>query len=94
MREYEDCIALTKPREDRAAMLATSASTLDRVFRGLPRVKPFAARANRRSGLNRPVPDAIECKRGMHNAVEALKRLERCFPFPITSEHEDNGRSS
>ena len=29
--------------------------------------------------------------RGMHNTVEALRRLERRFPFPVTSEHEDNG---
>ena len=143
VREYEECIALIKPREDVAAILAMSASTLDRAFKGLPRVKPFAIKANRRSGLNRPILDAIECKsgeevmacnvkpgdtqidtvahcggdmrgnffwtltqtdrptqwteitptwnRGMHNTVEALKRLERRFPFPVTSEHEDNG---
>ena len=142
-REYEECIALIKPREDVAAILAMSASTLDRAFKGLPRVKPFAVKANRRSGLNRPILDAIECKsgeevmacnarpgdtqvdtvahcggdmrgnffwtltqtdrptqwteitptwnRGMYNTVEALKRLERRFPFPVTSEHEDNG---
>ena len=29
--------------------------------------------------------------RGMYNTVEALKRLERRFPFPVASEHEDNG---
>ena len=143
VREYEECIALIKPREDVAAILAMSASTLDRAFKGLPRVKPFAAKANRRSGINRPILDAIECKsgeevmacnvkpgdtqidtvahcggdmrgdffwtltqtdrptqwteitptwnRGMHNTVEALRRLERRFPFPVTSEHEDNG---
>ena len=143
VREYEECIALIKPREDVAAILAMSASTLDRAFKGLPRVKPFAVKANRRSGINRPILDAIECKsgeevmacnvkpgdtqidtvahcggdmrgnffwtltqtdrptqwteitptwnRGMHNTVEALKRLERRFPFPVTSEHEDNG---
>ena len=143
VREYEECIALIKPREDKAAILAMSASTLDRAFKGLPRVKPFAIKANRRSGLNRPILNAIECKsgeeimacnvkpgdtqidtvahcggdirgsffwtltqtdrttqwteitptwnRGMYNTVEALKRLERRFPFPITSEHEDNG---
>jgi len=143
VREYEECIALIKPREDVAAMLAMSASTLDRAFKGLPRVKPFAVKANRRSGINRPILDAIECKsgeevmachvrpgdtqidtvahcggdmrgsffwtltqtdrntqwteitttwnRGMHNTVEALKRLERRFPFPVTAEHEDNG---
>ena len=143
VREYEECIALIKPQEDKAAILAMSASTLDRAFKGLPRIKPFAAKANRRSGLNRPILDAIECKsgeevmacnvkpgdtqvdtvahcggdmrgnffwtltqtdrptqwteitptwnRGMYNTVEALRRLERRFPFPITSEHEDNG---
>ena len=41
-----------------------SASTLDRAFKGLPRVKPFAVKANRRSGVNRPILDAIECKSG------------------------------
>ena len=32
VREYEECIALIKPREDVAAILAMSASTLDRAF--------------------------------------------------------------
>lgn len=143
VREYEACIALIKPKEDKESILAMSASTLDRAFKGLPRIKPFAVKFNRRSGLNRPILDAIECKsgeetmacdvrpgdtqidtvahcggdmrgnffwtltqtdrntqwteitttwnRGMHNTVSALKRLERRFPFPITSEHEDNG---
>jgi len=143
VREYEECIALIKPQEDKPAILAMSASTLDRAFKGLPRVKPFAVKANRRSGINRPILDAIECKsgeevmacnvkpgdtqidtvahcggdmrgnffwtltqtdrltqwteitptwnRGVYNTVEALKRLERRFPFPVTSEHEDNG---
>ena len=143
VREYEECVALIKPKEARAAILSMSASTLDRAFRGLPRVKPFAVKANRRSGINRPILDAIECRsdeevmachvkpgdtqidtvahcggdmrgnffwtltqtdrntqwteitttwnRGMHNTVEALRRLERRFPFPVTAEHEDNG---
>lgn len=143
VREYEECVALIKPQEDRAAILSMSASTLDRAFRGLPRVKPFAVKSNRRSGVNRPILDAIECRsgeevmacrvrpgdtqidtvahcggdmrgnffwtltqtdrntqwteitttwnRGMHNTVEALKRLGRRFPFPVTAEHEDNG---
>ena len=64
VREYEECIALIKPQEDVAAILAMSASTLDRAFKGLPRVKPFAVKANRRSGLNRPILNAIECKPG------------------------------
>lgn len=143
VREYEEAVALIKPKEDKEAILKMSASTLDRAFKGLPRIKPFAVKSNRRSGLNRPILDAIECKsgeevmacnirpgdtqidtvahcggdmrgnffwtltqtdrntqwteitttwnRGMHNTVEALRRLERRFPFPITSEHEDNG---
>ena len=142
-REYEACIALIRPREDRESILAMSASTLDRAFRGLPRIKPFAARSNRRSGLNRPILDAIERKsgeetmacdvppgdvqvdtfalgggdpsenffrildgtdrktqwtvlsptwnRGQHATLEALKRIERKFPFPISSLHGDNG---
>lgn len=64
VREYEECVALIKPREDRDAILSMSASTLDRAFKGLPRIKPFAVKHNRRSGLNRPILDAIECKSG------------------------------
>ena len=143
VREYEECIALVKPASVRDALLKVSASTLDRAFQGLPRKKPFHVKANRRSGLNRPLLDAIECKsgeetmaclvrpgdtqidtvahcggdmrenffwtltqtdrptqwteitptwnRGMYTTVEALQRLERRFPFPVTSEHEDGG---
>ena len=64
VREYEECVALIKPKEDKAAILSMSASTLDRAFKGLPRIKPFDVRSNRRSGLNRPILDAIECKSG------------------------------
>lgn len=64
VREYEECVALIKPRGDRDAILSMSASTLDRAFKGLPRIKPFAVKHNRRSGLNRPILDAIECKSG------------------------------
>jgi hypothetical protein len=143
VREYEECVALIKPMEVKPALLELSASTLDRAFKGLTRVKPFLSKSNRRSGRNRPLLDAIECKsgeevmacrvapgdtqidtvahcggdmsdnffwtltqtdrntqwteitptwnRGMHSTVEALLRLERRFPFPVTSEHGDNG---
>ena len=64
VREYEECVALIKPKEDRDAILSMSASTLDRAFKGLPRIKPFDVKLNRRSGLNRPILDAIECKSG------------------------------
>lgn len=64
VREHEECVALIKPREDRDAILSMSASTLDRAFKGLPRIKPFAVKHNGRSGLNRPILDAIECKSG------------------------------
>ena len=64
VREYEACIALIKPKEDKESILAMSASTLDRAFKGLPRIKPFAVKSNRRSDLNRPILDAIECKSG------------------------------
>ena len=40
VREYEACVALIKPKEDKAAILSMSASTLDRAFKGLPRVRP------------------------------------------------------
>lgn len=143
VREYEACVALIKPASVKNALVALSASTLDRAFKGLPRSKPGFTRTNRRSGANRPLLAAIECKSGeevmachvppgdtqidtvahcggdmrenffwtltqtdrrtqwteitptwnrsMYNTVEALKRLERRFPFPITSEHMDNG---
>jgi len=76
VREYEECIALIKPREDVAAILAMSASTLDRAFKGLPRVKPFAVKANRRSGLNRPILDAIECRSGEEVMAEMQGRRQ------------------
>ena len=60
MREYEECIAIIKPKEDKTAILSMSASTLDRAFKGLPRIKPFATKYDRRSGVNRPILDAIE----------------------------------
>lgn len=63
-REYEECVALIKPKEDRDAILSMSTSTLDRAFKGPPRTKPFAVKLNRRSGLNRPILDAIECRSG------------------------------
>ena len=61
VREYEECVALLKPASVKESLLRLSASTLDRAFRGLPRKKPFAVKCNRRSGLNRPLLDAIEC---------------------------------
>ena len=64
VREYEECVALIKPKEDKTAILSMSASTLDRAFKGLPRIKPFATKYNRRSGVNRPILNAIECKSG------------------------------
>ncbi len=64
VREYEACIALLKPASVKESLLRLSASTLDRAFRGLPRKKPFAVKRNRRSGLNRPLLDAIECRSG------------------------------
>ena len=60
--KYKECVALIKPREDKSAILAMSVSALDRAFKGLPRVKPFAVKANKRSGLNRPILNAVECK--------------------------------
>ena len=69
VRECEECIALTRPREGRSPMLAMSASTMDRAFKGLPRVKPFAVKANRRSDLNNPILDAVEC--GLEEEVMA-----------------------
>ena len=35
VREYEECVALIKPEEDKAAILSMSASTLDRAFKDM-----------------------------------------------------------
>ncbi len=64
VREYEECVALIRPKDVKPALLRLSASTLDRAFRGLARTKPFSTRDNRRSGRNAPLMDAIECRSG------------------------------
>ena len=81
VREYEECIALIKPREDVAAMLAMSASTLDRAFKGLPRVKPFAVKANRRSGDTAPAGLRRTLRHRRRIAVSDAKRRK---PHPET----------
>ena len=125
VREYEECVALIKPKEDRAAILSMSASTLDRAFINRPILDAIECKSGEevmachvRPG-DTQIDTVAHCggdmrgsffwtltqtdrntqwteitttwNRGMHNTVEALKRLERRFPFPVTAEHEDNG---
>ena len=127
----------------KAAILAMSDTTMGRMLRGLPRVKPGYTRCNGNSGRNSPLKDVIPChsgeevmaclvppgdvqvdtfalgggdpsdnffwiltatdrktqwtvlsptwNRGQHATLEALRRIERAFPFAIASLHSDNG---
>lgn len=64
VREYEECIALIKPESSKSALVSISASTLDRAFKGLPRRKPCFIKRNKRSGVNKALLNAIECRSG------------------------------
>lgn len=140
--EYERYVA-NIDRDVREAIARMSASTMSRLLRGLPRVKPGYTRTNKRSGRNDALKNAIPChsgesvmacrvppgdvqvdtfalgggdasdnffwilngtdrktqwtvlsptwNRGQHATLEALRRIERKFPFRITSLHSDNG---
>lgn len=142
VEEYEQYVA-NIGAEAKAAILAMSDSTMGRMLRGLPRIKPGFTKCNRNSGRNNPLKSAIPChsgeeimachvppgdvqvdtfalgggdpgdnffwiltatdrktqwtvlsptwNRGQYATLEALKRIERRFPFPITSLHADNG---
>lgn len=64
IKEYEECIALIKPASSKSALMSISASTLDRAFKGKPRQKPCFVKRNKRSGVNKALLNAIECKSG------------------------------
>ena len=61
--EYRACVAHI-PDDVAAHLLAMSASTMDRLLKGVRRDKPGSARRNRRSGRNGELLKAIECKSG------------------------------
>ena len=142
VEEYAQYVA-NIPDRVKADILAMSDTTMGRMLRGLPRVKPGFARCNRRSGRNCELKAAIPCRsgeevmaclvppgdvqvdtfalgggdprdnffwiltgtdrktqwtvlsptwnRGQHATLEALRRIERKFPFPFSSLHGDNG---
>lgn len=142
MDEYEQYVAnVNKATKD--LILKMSASSMDRLLKGLPRIKPGYTKTNKRSGRNDELKNAIPChsgetvracdvppgdvqidtfalgggdpsenffwildgtdrktqwtvlsptwNRGQHATLEALKRIERKIPFPISSLHGDNG---
>ena len=142
VEEYEQYVA-NIPADARREILAMSDSTMGRMLRGLPRIKPGYTRCNGNSGRNNPLKAAIPChsgeevmaclvppgdvqvdtfalgggdpsdnffwiltatdrktqwtvlsptwNRGQYATLEALKRIERKFPFRIASLHGDNG---
>lgn len=45
-------------------LIKMSASTMDRALKGIKRVKPGSTRKNKRSGINRVLLNAIECRNG------------------------------
>jgi len=63
VREYSQVVAAIDPRMA-ALILRMSASTMDRLLRGVERKKPGSTRHNRRSGYNWQLLQAIECKSG------------------------------
>ncbi len=63
LREYRTCVAHV-PDDVAAHLLSMSASTMDRLLRGVPRERPGSVRGNRRSGRNDALLSAIECRSG------------------------------
>ena len=63
LREFRTCVAHV-PDDVAAHLLAMSASTMDRLLRGVKREKPGSMQRNRRSGRNDGLLKAIECKSG------------------------------
>ena len=140
--EYEHYVANIAPTV-KSAILAMSDSTMGRMLKGLPRIKPGYTKCNSRSGRNNPLKAVIPChsgeeimaclvppgdvqvdtfalgggdpcdnffwildatdrktqwtvlsptwNRSQYTTLEALKRIERKFPFAFTSLHSDNG---
>jgi len=63
VREYSQVVAVVDPPVA-ASLLKMSASTMDRLLKGVERKKPGSMRRNRRSGYNWQLLRAIECKSG------------------------------
>ena len=63
LREFRTCVAHI-PDDIAAHLLSMSASTMDRLLRGVKREKPGSIQRNRRSGRNDELLKAIECKSG------------------------------
>ena len=63
LREYRACVAHV-PEDVAAHLLAMSASTMDRLLKGVRRDKPGSMQRNRRSGRNDELLKAIACKSG------------------------------
>lgn len=63
LREFRTCVAHV-PDAVAAHILAMSASTMDRLLKGVKREKPGSMQRNRRSGRNEELLKAIECKSG------------------------------
>jgi hypothetical protein len=61
--QYEQHRRLVAP-EDRQAVIAMSASSMDRALKGVRRVKPGSVRRNRGSGVNHVLLDAVACRNG------------------------------
>ena len=63
LREFRACVAHV-PDDVAAHVLSMSASTMDRLLKGVKREKPGSMQRNRRSGRNDELLKAIECKSG------------------------------
>lgn len=63
LREFRTCVAHV-PDDLAAHVLSMSASTMDRLLKGVKREKPGSMQRNRRSGRNEELLKAIECKSG------------------------------
>ena len=63
LREFRACVAHV-PDDVAGRVLSMSASTMDRLLRGVPRERPGSVRRNRRSGRNGALLSAIECRSG------------------------------
>lgn len=63
LREYRTCVAHV-PDDVAAHLLAMSASTMDRLLKGVKRDRPGSMQRNRRSGRNEELLKAIACRSG------------------------------
>ena len=63
LREFRTCVAHV-PDDVAAHLLSMSASTMDRLLRGVRRDRPGSMPRNRRSGRNEELLRAIECRSG------------------------------